>query len=328
MPEPAQAPQDKTWTPKAQPARPRRFWLWAPYIALLVAILAWSVAWLVMKLRLEHELDARAQALRARGYAASWSARSVGGYPFRLDVTFDQPRLGEPSGWAVAAPVLKAEAYAYLPDRWIFVAPQGLTLIRPGKGPLAVAGQAIRASVGDLGGPAPRFSFEGLGLTMAAGPGGQPGPIASAARIELHLQPGPDDQAALLVRVQDAQLSPDAPLGRLAPLKPVTLVWDLRLSHLSAFAAAPDWPSAVRAWTIRGGAVAVAKVSISAGSVALQGNSGTLTVGADGRLAGDLPLGLQTGKDGLAGPPLMALSLQGGRARLGLVDLGPALKVY
>ena len=274
MPEPSASPQ---------PARPRRFWLWAPYVVVLAALIAWTVVWWAMSLRLQSELDAQAKNLRAHGYAASWTDLKVDGWPFRMDLTLTQPRFGEPSGWAVAAPMLKGETAPYAPDHWIFAAPQGLTLTRPGKGPLTVSGRAIRASVGGLGSPRPRFSFEALDLALSPAPGGQPAAFSSADRLELHLQPGPDDQAALLIRIEDAKLAPSANLARIAPT--LDLTWDSRLSHLSALHG-KDWPAAVQAWTAAGGAMSVAAAKLSLGGLSLEGSGGTLTVGDDGRLRG------------------------------------------
>ena len=330
MPEPSAFPQ---------PKRRSRFWLWAPYVAVLVALIAWSGVWFAMTLRLRAELTDRAKALRAQGYAASWSAVEIAGWPFRLDVTLTQAVFGEPSGWAVAAPLVKAESMPYAPDHWILVAPQGLTLTRPGKGPLAVAGRAIRASAGGLGSAEPRFSFEGLDLSLSPGPGGQPAAFAAADRVELHLQPGPDDQAALLIRIEDAKLAPATPLARLATT--LNLTWDSRLSHLSALKGR-DWPSAVRAWTASGGAMTVAQGKIGLGGLVLEGSGGPLTVGDDGRLRGSVPLtvskggGLDVGGVRLGGIKIGGLSFSGamplrfedGQAALGAFPVGPALKVY
>ncbi|MDB5459936.1 MAG: hypothetical protein JWO72_1677 [Caulobacteraceae bacterium] len=330
MPEPSASPQ---------PKRHRRFWLWAPYVAVLAALVAWSGVWLAMSLRTQSELNDRAKALRARGYAASWSGMKVDGWPFRLDLTLTQPRFGEPSGWAVAAPVLKGESMPYTPGRWILVAPEGLTLTRPGKGPLAVAGRAIRASVGGLDTPQPRFSFEGLDLSLSPAPGGQPTAFSAADRLEMHLQPGPDDQAALLVRVEDAKLEPSTNLARLATT--LDLTWDSRLSHLSALRGR-DWPSAVQAWTAAGGAMTMANAKIALGGLALEGAGGSLTVGPDGRLRGAAPMtvrkggGLNLGGLHLGGVTVGGLSFSGpmplkfedGRVWFGAFPIGPALKVY
>lgn len=323
MPEPVSPPQ---------PKRPRRFWLFAPYAAVLIALIAWTGVWWAEKTALEKALAGQAAALIARGYAASFTVAGIDGWPFRLRLTLLAPRFGEPSGWSVSASRLEAVAAAYDPGRWTLVAPDGLVLTRPGKGPLNVSGRAIRASAGGLTSDARRFSFEGLDLSLAPAPGGQPAAFTTAGRIEAHLQPGPDDQAALLIRIEDAALRPASALGRLAPGQAFGLMWDSRLSHLSALHG-QSWPAAVQAWVQAGGAMTVVDGKISLGDLVLQGSGGPLVADADGRLSGDLPLRVQGGEaSGLAAAaPVLTgpvdLTFQGGRAAIGPFPVGPALKV-
>ena len=310
-----------------QPKRPRRFWLFAPYVALLVAVIAWSGFWWAEKLKLERTVRDEAAALSAQGFTASFTGMTVTGWPFRLELTLSDVRLAESSGWALAASRLSGVTLPYLPDRWVFAAPVGLTLTRPGKGALNVAGRAIRASIGGLGSAEPRYSFEGLDLVLTPGPGGAPASIASASRLELHLQPGPDDQAALLIRLEDAALSPGSALAAIQPGKPFALTWDARLSHLSALHGG-NWPAAVQAWSGAGGAMTLADAKIGFGGATLESQGGTFTVGPDGRLKGDAPLKLTSlfnRPSVLSGA--LDLRFQDGRAAIGPVNLGPALKI-
>src|SRR5580693_9072889 len=92
---------------------PRRFWLYAPYVVVLVAAIGWSAAWVWIRSEVAGRMDATAQRLREAGLTMDWKARRIDGYPFRVDVTLDDVRLAEPSGWALAASQIKAEAYAY-----------------------------------------------------------------------------------------------------------------------------------------------------------------------------------------------------------------------
>src|SRR4051812_33743479 len=96
-----------------QPKRPRRFWLFAPYAALLVAVAGWTGVWWMEKTRLQQALQDQAAELTGRGYAVSWTTTEVDGWPFRLHVTLLAPRFGEPSGWSLAAPRIEGEAAAY-----------------------------------------------------------------------------------------------------------------------------------------------------------------------------------------------------------------------
>ena len=82
---------------------PRRWGLFAPYVLLMAAIVAWSVFWLVMRSQVETGLIGQAAQLRAAGYQVSWSALRIGGYPFRLEAELTDPRIAEPKGWGLAA---------------------------------------------------------------------------------------------------------------------------------------------------------------------------------------------------------------------------------
>ena len=330
MPEPSQARQAK---------RPRRFWLWAPYVLALIALIAWSGVWWSQRLALERALNDQAARWRKQGYAVSWAARTVDGWPFRLHLTLTGFKASEPSGWSVAAPTVEAVGLPYAPDVWGMATSQGLVLTRPGKGALNVSGQSIRASIGGVGTAAPRLSFEALNLALAPAPGAQAPMFSTADRLELHLQPGPDDQAALLLKLQGARLDPAANLARLTPA--LDLTWDARLSHVSALKG-PGWPVAVRAWTAAGGTMTVADAALGLDHLALQGSGGPLSVGDDGRLRGVVGLnvtkggglnlgGLRLGGVNIGGLQFsgaMPLQFQDGRASLGAFPIGPAFKVY
>ncbi|MGZ3370434.1 MAG: DUF2125 domain-containing protein [Caulobacteraceae bacterium] len=328
MPDPSARPQ-----PQSPPRKPRRFWLFAPYVALLVAILAWSGVWMVEKWRLEHKLLDQAEALRKQGYTAQWSSLKLDGYPFRLHLALIGPKFADSAGWGLSAPRLQAQAMAYAPDRWVLAAPDGLIVSRPGKGDMAVTGKSIRASLGGLGSAAPRFSFEGDALSLAPAQGAAPPSFAAIDKLELHLQPGPDDQAALLIRLDGGVLRPEAGLARMASGKPFGLVWDSRLTRRSMLRGS-NWPGALQTWRNAGGSLTVAGAELGIGGLTLKGQGGPLSVDPDGRLKGELPLKLETGKGsntpllqalGLLGP--VPLRFQDGRASIGPVPVGAALKI-
>lgn len=324
MPDPSAPPQ---------PKRPRRFWLFAPYAALLVAALGWSAVWWAESGRLQRKLLDQAKALQMQGYVAQWSSMTVGGYPFRLHLVLIGPRLADSAGWGLSATRLDAQAMAYAPDTWVLAAPQGLIFGRPGEGEISITGKAIRASVGGAGSDRPRFSFEGDGLSLAPAQGAAPPAFAAIDKLELHLQPGPDDQAALLVRLDGGTLRPEAGLARLASGKPFSLLWDARLTRLSALRGS-NWPGALQAWRNAGGALTVAEAALGVGGLSLKGQGGPLSVDPDGRLKGELPLKLDAGQVsnsallgalGLLGP--VPLRFADGRASIGPIPIGAALKI-
>ena len=271
-------------------------------------------------------MDAAAVQLREQGYPVDWKARTVTGYPFRLDITLTDARIGEPSGWAMALPTLKAEAWIYRLDHWMLVAPDGVTLARPDGGAVAVRARALRASLAGIGGRPPRLSIEGADLDFDPAPGAKPYLIRSAQRLELHLRPGPDDQGGVLFKVEGAKLRLEGLPARVAQDRPVSMQWDLVLSKMSGFSGR-SWPSAVRSWRDAGGMITVRGAELRGGDALLTGTGGPLRVGSDGRLEGEINATLKDsdgGGQGFGGP----VDLEDGRARLGPLDLGPSPRVY
>lgn len=333
----------------------RRWGLYAPYILAAVAFAAWSLFWLVLRGQVEDRLNRSFADMRAAGYEASYKDLTVSGYPFRLDVEVTQPRIVEPLGWGISAPRLEAEASAYVLTHWMIVAPEGLVLHRPGSGEVAVAGQALRASVAGKDGLR-RFAFEGEKVTFAPRPGAQPFAFSAADRVDLYLRELGADKAQVQWRMQAAQARRAGIFSRIAPLVPVSLALTADLDHRGALRG-DDWGQSVRAWTAAGGSATVSQLLLSLGEINVSGRGGPLTVGSDGRLRGALDLSLRQGAAALqalgqseavdptsasnaaavtaargdGGPGGLSeiqLTFEAGATTLGPVRLGPAPRIY
>lgn len=312
---------------QSPPRKPRRLGLILPWLGLVLLAGGWSLAWVRLRAEAVTRMDAAAEQLRDQGYPVAWETRTVTGFPFRLDVTLTGARIAEPSGWAVAMPRLKSEAYIYRLDQWMLVAPEGVTLTRPDGGPVAVRARALRASLGGFGKTPPRLSIEGVDLSFDTAPGAKPYLIRSADRLQLHTRPGPDDQGGVLFRVEGARLVLEGLPARVAQDRPVSMQWDLVLSKMSAFRGR-SWPSAVRSWRNEGGVITVRSAELRGGDALLTGSGGPLKVGSDGLLEGELNAQLKDAGGG-AGPSFGGpVDLRDGRARFGPLDLGPAPRVY
>ncbi|MDP1739392.1 MAG: DUF2125 domain-containing protein [Caulobacter sp.] len=313
--------------PDRSPARkPNRTGLFLPWLAFLLLAVGWSIGWFRLKEEAITRMDAAVAQLRAQGYPVAWETRTVGGFPFRLDVTLTGARIAEPSGWAIAMPRLKTEAWIYRLDHWMLVAPDGVTLSRPDGGAVLVRAEALRASLTGFDSHPPRLSVEGVGLAFDTGPGAKPYLIESAERLELHLRPGPDDQGGVLFRVDGARLRLKGLPARVAQGRPVSMMWDLTLSRMSAFKG-QSWPSAVRRWQGAGGAITVRAAELRGGDALLTGEGGPLTVGDDGLLRGRINATLKDADGGGLGFSGL-VTLDDGRATLGPLDLGPAPRLY
>ena len=190
---------------------------------------------------------------------------------------------------------------AYRLTRWVAVAPEGLTVVRPVAGPLQITGRALRASLSGVDRAPPRVSVEGLDLRFTPAPGAEPLLLAGLARGELHLRPAPDSpgDAALLLRLQGAAPRPAGLMTFISGPAPADVVWDARLTDWNALSG-PDWAGAVRGWTRAGGRMEIRDASLQAGGLRARSQGGTLSAGADGRLRGALAVRLNR--------PLQALS--------------------
>jgi hypothetical protein len=338
----------------APPRKFRRLGLWLPFAALGLIIVGWSAAWIWARGQVESRMDAAVQALGQAGYQLSWKDRTVGGYPFRMDVTLTEPRVREPSGWALEAPRIEGEAPMHALGDWLVAAPEGITFVRPIGGPVAVKGQLIRASLTHMNQRPPSFSFEGVKLTFAPQAGAQPFALSAADRVEFHLRAGPDDEGGVFARVDNGKAQLSGLFARVADGKPISMVWNSTLSKMSAFDGA-DWPQAVRHWSDAGGLMTVRDTSkLTAGDALVAVKSGTLGASRDGLLQGVMEVGLRQAPQALGVmaqtgvvPPTAAnaasavatahqegdaahatLNFEAGQTTLGPVALGPAPRVY
>jgi hypothetical protein len=298
---------------------------------------------------------ARLAAARTPGSHRCWTlaydAARLTGFPFRLDLDLTQARVAEPSGWAVSAPHLKAEAYLFAPAHWVAVAPDGLVMTRRDAGPLIIKGQALRASLSDAGAHPPRLSIEGLNLTFATPPGARPFALAKAKAFHLHTRAVPNDQGALYLGVEVGQAVPSGTPGLIAAGGPVVFTLDGVFSHAGAMTGA-DWPSSLRAWVRASGALTVKRLELTAGKASLVAKAGELGIGPDGRLTGALTvgaaqtpriLGVLAARGALspdiaragaavalarAGSASLPLDFEAGRVTLGPVALGPSPRLF
>ena len=343
MPEPA---------PARKPAR--RFWLYAPYFVVLFAFVGWSAIWLTIRATVAAQMTQAAATAESKGFTAHWSHLRIDGYPFRIEVTVDQPRLGEPSGWGLAAPQVKAIANAYELNHWVVVASNGVTLTRPYAGATAITGDALRASyVGQTEGPA-RIVIEGLNVRFAAAPGAKPFPLARAARAALYTRPGPADRMEARAVLDDAWATPGTRFSEAVGQASIAMIWQGVFTRVSAFHGA-DAPAATRAWAAAGGTITPVVGGLGAGPRSLGLYGSGLTLDPDGRLKGTLSVVLRGGGDAIRalgadhtfdpfaaivagglvdlaadkdGKARVNLTFQDGQTRLGPVTIAPSPRPF
>jgi len=318
--------------------KPSRRALYLPFILLLLLAVGWSFGWFWLRAQARDRMDTGAAELRNAGYTVSWSDRTFGGYPFRIDANMTNFKIGEPSGWSISAPSIRAEAFVYKLGHWVAYAPSGVVLNRPVGGPVTITGKALRASLSGIDQTVPRISVEGANLMFVPGPGAQPYLLRSAERLNLHIRPGPQDQGAVLLRVEGATAQLPGLLSRIAQDEPVAMDVELTLSKMSAMQG-NDWRSMVRSWSGAGGTATLKNASLTAGGAVLAAHGGALSVGEDGRVEGGLDVDLRKAGAALSDmsggmiPPQAAfagasLRFEGGQTILGPLPIAPAPRVY
>jgi len=306
---------------------PRRFWLLAPFFAILLALAAVCAGWWYVRLQIEDGLRSRAHDLGQRGYAVELGPIAFGGFPYRMEVDLQQARITTPSGWALAFPELKGEALLFDLGHWVFVAPSGLVFTRPVGCDVVVTGTTLRASLAGMSAPVPRFAFEGVDLRFSRAPGARPFSLATASRLELYTRTGVRDPKAAeaLIRLEGGRLTS----GTLASL----LVRDhafggalsLRLTRFDAMRG-ESWSAAGRAWAAAGGRLEVDPTSPPEPDLQLSTPGGVLSFDPEGHPSGALPI--QIAGPGGAHAFLAPLAFDDGKTRLGPLTLGPAPRAF
>lgn len=327
-----------------------------PFLLLALAVGGWSVWWNVLAQRLVVGLDDAAKDLRNAGWRVRYAEPRVTGWPFRARLVLDDVSVVMPSGHGLRSERLLAESLAYQPDRWVILAPQGLSLGRAAKGWTAVTGDALRASVSSLDRSPPRVVVEFAGARFQAEQGSEPFPIASAGRLVLNLIPGGGDgqTAGLLLDLQDAQPREGGVLQRMTESQPFHLRAEAEVGEAYRLRGR-TWPEALGAWASNGGALTEVRTEATAGDDHIRGQSARLAVDAGGRLTGELALDMRGGTapleglaeapgvdpraamavrlgvqltSGLRGDTSLTFRFRDGRTVVGPVDLGPAPKVF
>lgn len=277
------------------PRKLSRLRLYITFGLAFALVIAWSAAWIWARGETKARMDAGAEALRKAGYEVAWKDRTIGGYPFRLNVTLTDARVRDRSGWALEAPRLEGQAFMHAPTSWVLAAPEGATFVRPIAGPVRVTGKTLRASLTHLTNTPPNISFEGVDLAFQPAAGAQPFGLQAAQRVEFHLRQAPSevgDEAGVWLSVKDGKAQLSGLLGRIAGEKPISIEWDGRMSKISAFRGS-DWGQAVRAWVAAGGQMNVKRGGLTAGDALIGVNSGALRVDSDGRAQGVLDVSLR-----------------------------------
>ncbi|MXQ11312.1 DUF2125 domain-containing protein [Microvirga makkahensis] len=275
-----------------------RFWLYTPFVLLLLVAIAWSVAWFVIRNRTAEALDAWLAAEARDGRQWTCPDRTIAGYPFRVEIVCNALELKQ---GAVTASFGRTEAIAQVYQPRLVIAEIGGPL-RVTDGQVTVQGRwdLLQASIHasrtglqrlSIAASAPAFTVTGL----------LPQEIATSGQhLELHLRPNPtraSDQA------YDAALSvTKATIPMLDALiggtEPTDLDADVTATQTAGFRGRPLAEELER-WRSAGGMLDVRMLSVTKGPRRLEAK-GTLALDEEHRPAGRLSMAA-AGLDGLIG---------------------------
>jgi hypothetical protein len=289
---------------------PRRRRLWTVFVApvlLLLLAVGWSVFWFVAAGQVDRSVDDWRAREAASGRVYDCAQRSVGGYPFRLEVTCDGASVtlrAQTADQAAAQTPVTAKlgkivvvAQVYDPQRLIAAFAAPATLTDANQRPLTVVNwTAARASIAGLPGVPQRVAlvFDDLAIdrvesTMQVG-------LARAKHVELHgrmAEVSTPEKPVIdgALQINGASIQDVHPVL----LAPFDADIRTRLTGLRDLAAKP-WPERLRELQADGGKIEIAQARVQQGDLLASG-AGVLGLSANGRLDGELQMtvaGLET----------------------------------
>jgi hypothetical protein len=331
------------------PHRPRRLLLYAPYVALLLVVLGWSGFWWLASGRVHQVIDEVIAREAAAGRQWACPNRSVGGFPFRFELTCREPTFTQADGAAGSLGLARIVAQAYQPNHVIGEFTGPLRLRDRGGSAGELNWTTARSSLRTSGGQLARFDLEVEAPTFTITPVAGLATQGNARRFEIHARgilenapPGRYDVSARLQRLSYAPLD-DVLVNR----EPLDLLFDTTVLNLTTILP-KDRIGTLEAWRGNNGVFKLENLSILKGPLKFDAR-GDLSLDDGRRPAGRIDVNL-VGADavlrrfnlmprGAAGNVLGALfggngaiklplTLQNGRASLGPIPLGPVPALY
>lgn len=262
----------------ASPAAPRRnsrFWLYGPFVMLLALALGWSGFWFYGRGKVEAELAAAIAREAEKGRTWTCRDRSVGGYPFRIevrcaDLSLTSTRWGEAVTLSSGALVGVAQASA--PRHLILQVAGPFVATLPEGRRIETVWKDFEASLRLTPGGFERLSLQVAEPVSTVTAPGQPTETIRSALFEAHLRPNParyaSEEAIDLAIVSRGAVLPalDALLGDSA-LSDL----DVQATLSRAFAFRKGFnPDALESWRAAPGELSVTRLSLNKGRTRLE----------------------------------------------------------
>ncbi|MBA1157204.1 DUF2125 domain-containing protein [Microvirga mediterraneensis] len=284
--------------------RRSRFWLYTPFVLLLLVAIAWSIAWFVIRSRTAEALDGWIAAEARSGRQWTCGDRSIAGYPFRIEIICESLDLKRGS---VSASFGRTEAVAqiYQPRR-VIVEVAGPLRVTDGTVTVDGSWSLMQASINasqaglqrlSLAADAPKVSVTGLGSGEIAG---------SGRHLELHLRPNPSRRAELAGDLAASLTEARIPIldALVGGAEPTNLSADVTVTQADGFKGRTIVEE-LELWRNAGGKLDILMLSAVKGPRQIE-TKGELRLDEEHRPAGQLTVSA-AGLDGLLG------NLTGGR---------------
>lgn len=265
-----------------------------PFAVVAVGLALWTGWWFVLTRQIETRVTAQVAGLEQAGWSVTHAGLRTTGWPMHARVTVQHLDVVAPSGHAVAAPVLVAQANAYRPTRWVLAAPDGLTVTRGDKGKAAIRAAGIRMSLHGLTQRWPNVALELEKPVFTALPDAEPFPLKQARLVQFYMRPHvvgsdtPTDDVDVLFRLIDAEGRPNGPVESFTQSGLLNAHIEAVIEKASALRQGADAKGLLSAWTAAGGRFIAVKGELGAGESKAFVSSDALSADGKGRLEGQV----------------------------------------
>lgn len=191
MVESASTDSSSTVNPSRQHSR---FWLFAPFALFAIVILGWMGGWIVIRQRTAEALDAWVAREAVQGRQWDCPGRSVGGFPFRIEVSCPQITM-QRGDLKLSAMGVNSVTQVYQPRHTIFEI-AGPVSVGDGRAAFDASWSDLRASVrtSDTGLQTASLAIGGPKIRVTGLAAAETG--ASARALTMHVRPDPARPAA------------------------------------------------------------------------------------------------------------------------------------
>jgi hypothetical protein len=286
LPRPSFDDAGESWPPE-QHTRRSRWWLWFPFVLLVVVAAGWTGGWFYAASLAEKKIEEWRAREAERGRVFACGSQTIGGYPFRLELHCTAPRAElRTQNLSLKAADMLGVVQVYRPTHGIGEFTGPLTIQEPGGSLLIANWKLAQASVSGLP-AAERISIVLDAATVDRTVSQVTSALFTANRVEAHsrLAPRlPSDPPVVDLALQLAGAT--APNLHPITTKPVNADITATARGVKDLSPKP-WLALLRDWQAAGGSLDVTKARLQQDDMIVVGD-GTLALNARGALDGQL----------------------------------------